>query len=195
MPPVANGLQAASPPQDAMPGDLPERIRRRYLADRRGGPGVGYYVDAITSTPAFRDTGRRLTAARSDPHVIRDLVAIARHRGWSEVQVTGEPGFRREIWMEGRRRGLDVQGYRPTERDRQALDRATRQAQSKTPPALAPATPLAIVETVVRSRIVEPAVRARIMAAARERLVQWLERGARLDEGRGLPKRSIDRSR
>src|SRR3546814_14348209 len=62
--------------------------------------------------------------------VVRDLVAIARHRGWSHVHVTGSETFRRAAWLEASRQGLAVRGYRPTERDLQKLDRGRRDASS-----------------------------------------------------------------
>jgi hypothetical protein len=38
-----------------------------------------------------------------------------------------------------------------------------------------------VVETVVRSRVVEPAEQFRILAVARQRLAGWLERGATVE--------------
>lgn len=48
-------------------GDVPERIRRRYLASDRHGPGVGFYIDANIDRPVFRDAGGRLSTDRNDP--------------------------------------------------------------------------------------------------------------------------------
>lgn len=164
-------------------GDVPDALRRRYLTDPRGGRGLGFYTDALTITPAFRDQGRRLTALRNDPQVIRDLVAIARHRGWSAVRVSGETGFRREIWLTASLGGLAVAGYRPSARDLQALERLQPRHPEHPDGAGTPMPPeasrrLAEIEAVVRSRIVEPATQARLMAGARQRIAAWLERGA-----------------
>lgn len=38
-----------------------------------------------------------------------------------------------------------------------------------------------VVEAVVRDRIDDPSARDRILAAARERIADWLERGARFE--------------
>ena len=159
-------------------------------------------MDTTVTVAAFRDHGRVLTASRTEPQVVRDLVAIARHRGWTTVRVDGADDFRRETWLTARAAGLEVRGYRPTERDRQALDRrvAARPAQPTPAPyreraGLAdpgPRTRLQIVETVVRNRIVEPADQNRILAAARGRIADWLERGARFDP---LPDRKRDPDR
>lgn len=171
-------------------GDVPDRIRRRYLTDERNGPGLGYYVDATARTAAFRDQGRRLSTDRNDPNVVRDLVAIAQHRGWSRIDVRGATAFRREMWIVARAAGLEVRGYTPTDRDLHDLARRAERARTtaeherhgaaeQKPPGLGPTTRLKIVEAVVKDRIVEPAVQARILADARGRIADWLERGAR----------------
>jgi hypothetical protein len=186
-----NLVDAAVASPSATRGDVPERLRRRYLTDEHNGPGLGFYVDASIPSPAFRDQGDRLSTDRNDPNVIRDLVAIAQHRGWTIISVRGQTAFRRETWLTARSAGLEVLGYRPTERDMQDLARRTERTRNATadrnPKPRAspdPATPgasarLKIVEAVVRDRIVEPAVQARILITARSRIADWLERGAR----------------
>lgn len=174
------------------PGDLPERIHRRYFTTTKLGAPFAFYTDARSKAPAFRDHGGRLSTDRNDPAIIRDLVAIAKHRDWATIAVRGQTDFRREVWITARSAGLDVRGYQPSERDLQDLTRRNgRQPRSEEPQPERPeiATPLAagagsatrlkIVDAVVRDRIVEPAVQARILAAARERIADWLERGAR----------------
>lgn len=161
------------------PGDVPEAVRRRYVTESRDGPGVGFYLDARDDAAAFRDQGRRLSTDRHDPHVVRDLVAIAQHRGWTTISVRGQTEFRREVYLLARAAGLEVRGYRPTERDRQQAERRSR-APAKAPELLRDDAQarLRVVEAVVRDRIVEPSEQARILAAARTRLATWLERGA-----------------
>src|SRR3546814_17797378 len=59
-------------------------------------------------------------------------------RSWSHVHVTGSETFRRAAWLEASRQGLEVRGYRPSERDLQALDRVRRDASRNS---IAPALP------------------------------------------------------
>ena len=200
-----NRLEAAGVAQGGNRGDVPDRIRRRYFTDVRGGPGLGFYTDAAVQTAAFRDTGRRLSTDRNDPHVIRDLVAIARHRGWTAIEVRGQASFRREAWFVAQAEGLQVKGYRPTERDTQRLERHRERRPPRdrdaVPPdrqpimARGPQTRLEIVESVVRDRVADPAAQARILATARHRLADWLERGARFDSMPVQNLKSRDRSR
>lgn len=169
------------------PGDVPEQVRRRYLTESRNGPGLGFYADARSQAAVFRDQGRRLTTDRNDPHVVRDLVAIAQHRGWSTISVRGHSEFRREAWLIARAAGLEVRGYRPTERDQQHAERSGAHASAKDSPSPDVQARLRVVESVVRSRVVEPSEQARILSAARSRLGHWLERGAtfgRVDRAR-----------
>ncbi|MGH6911291.1 MAG: LPD7 domain-containing protein [Phenylobacterium sp.] len=199
-PSASNSLKATGRHSTAK-GDVPEDLQRRYFVDGRGGPGLGFYVDATVPTPAFRDRGDRLVTSRTDPHVIRHLTAIARHRGWTKVTLGGEPAFRREAWLAARAEGLEVRGYTPTERDLQDLERRrererrreawetlgrdleTRRANPDPNRHRAqPAAPLKTVEAVVASRIVDPAIQYRLLEQARARVAGWLERGGRFDE-------------
>lgn len=189
-------------------GDVPDAIRRRYYTDDRGGPGRGYYVDASIARPAFRDRGDHLAAERADPNAIRDMTEIARHRGWQIVTVKGSTEFRREAWLAGRQAGLEVLGYRPTERDLQELlHRRERQERGNLRAMLHPerdedrrqranglrdevrarredrrgGAQMRVVEAVVRSRVQDDDGQRRILDRARARIADWLERGANFE--------------
>jgi hypothetical protein len=190
----ANAMSSAARGRSVVAGDVPETLGRRYFTDGRGGAGLGFYVDARVQTPAFRDRGRRLETGRNDPNAIRDMVAIARHREWQIVSVRGTAEFRREAWLVARAAGIEVRGYQATERDMQELERRRAAEQrrkvlelrsSPDAPERAHASDAArasmrVVETVVRSRLVERSAQERILTAARERLTRLLEQGVRI---------------
>jgi hypothetical protein len=176
-------------------GDVPSPLLRRYYLDERGGPGLGFYADAQIKTATFRDLGARLVTPRSDPNAIRDMAAVAQHRGWTVVVVHGEADFRREAWLTASALGLEVRGYQPTERDRQELERrqaalARQAARAEARPgredrdakanAAAGRTNMRIVEAVVRSRVGDRPAQDRILSAARDRLASLLEQGVRV---------------
>ncbi|OJW60460.1 MAG: DNA transfer protein [Sphingomonadales bacterium 63-6] len=116
-------------PRSISAGDIPEPLQKRYFSSTGKWSGEpAYFTTAQTKEPAFRDQGRRLVTSSESEEVVRDLVAIARHRGWSHVHVTGSETFRRAAWLEANRQGLEVRGYRPSERDLQELDRIRREA-------------------------------------------------------------------
>lgn len=196
-PAAPNTLSSGVRGRSTTEGDVPERLRRRYYVDGRGGAGLGFYVDANVKAPAFRDRGRQLVAARPDPNAVRDMIAIAQHRGWSIVVARGAVGFRREAWLAGRTAGIEVHGHRPTERDIQELDRrvAARERsererdgerfrhrdQRSNREGPGAQSRLQVVDAVVRARVAEPFTQRRIISAARERIAAWLQRGARFE--------------
>lgn len=168
-------------------GDVPDPIRRRYYLEERDGPGLGFYTDARIPAPAFRDLGAKLVSRRADPNAIRDMVNVAQHRGWTSVIVRGEPEFRREAWLAAMALGIEARGYAPTDRDRQELERRSGKSVSKAMPEPAEARRrkpgdalLGVVEAVVRTRIQDGFAQDRVLEAARERIADWLERGASL---------------
>lgn len=200
--PPPNTLTTTTKGRSIVEGDVPDALRRRYYVDGRGGAGLGFYADAKIAKPAFRDRGRHLVAERSDPTTIRDMTIIAQHRGWTIVMARGSSSFRREAWLVGRAAGIEVRGYRPTERDVQELDRridrrivaeSRRQRQrggqsdagrgnserGNAGADEAARSRLRVVEAVVRSRVVDRPAQERILAAARERVAAWLEQGGR----------------
>ena len=92
-------------------GDLPEAVRKRYYADKAKWSGEpAFFTSAEMKDPAFRDQGRRLVTATESQEVVKDLVAIAQHRGWERIHVTGTEAFRRSVWLEAGQKGLEVRG-------------------------------------------------------------------------------------
>jgi hypothetical protein len=106
---------------------LPDRIRRKYyvvtIAPGKDGPDgeARLYADERGEYLAFKVTDDRLVTRLAAAEVIRDMVSVAEHRQWASLQVRGSGEFRREAWLEAGARGLEVQGYQPTELDRQTL--------------------------------------------------------------------------
>lgn len=143
-------------------GDVPQSLMDRYLIERdlRGRP-ARFYRDHRTPDPAFRDAGRRLSANRAYPDTVADMLKVAQHRGWSRLKVTGEEAFRREVWVQARAMGLEVQGYRPRRRDREAagLPHGWAQLEHR----------LRMASTVVRTLIADPEAQQRLIAHAAAR--------------------------
>lgn len=106
---------------------LPDRIRRKYyvVANEPGKDGpdgkARLYADERGEYLAFKITEDRLVTRLAAADVIRDMVSVAQHRRWDALHVRGSSEFRREAWLEASARGMEVQGYQPTELDRQTL--------------------------------------------------------------------------
>ena len=207
-PKAQDSLSPAEKDRSVVQGDVPDALKRRYYTDDRGEDGLGFYADARILAPAFRDRGRELVTARLDPNAIRDMTAIAQHRGWTNVQARGAAEFRREAWLAGRSIGLEVRGYRPTERDLQELNRRQAQAQRaedrrevrnerrgerrdraaderevrrERREDTGARSQLRVIDAVVRARVADPERQERIMASARNRIADALKRGTRFD--------------
>src|SRR3546814_15962678 len=73
--------------QASSPDEIPDALRKRYFSTTSKWSGEpAYFTSAQAKEPAFLDQGRRLITSSESDEVVRDLVAIARHRGWSHVQ-------------------------------------------------------------------------------------------------------------
>jgi hypothetical protein len=106
---------------------LPDRIRRKYyvVANEPGKEGADgqarLYADERGEYLAFKVTEDRLVTRLAAAEVVRDMVSVAQHRHWESLQVRGSAEFRREAWLEAGARGMEVQGYQPTDLDRRTL--------------------------------------------------------------------------
>ncbi|MBS7545511.1 LPD7 domain-containing protein [Ancylobacter oerskovii] len=120
-----NQLRDQSAFADAAAKDklVPEDVATRYRQDGQK------YLDANDPKKvAFVDKGNRLQTTRTfDDKAVEDMVATADARGWTELKVSGDEGFRRKAWVEATARGIDVKGYEPTEKDKLRADQLAKQ--------------------------------------------------------------------
>jgi hypothetical protein len=171
-------------------GDVPAQLLDRYLIERdRQGRPERYYRDHKTADPSFRDHGRALSSHQAYPDSVAAMLRIAQHRGWSNIKVTGDDAFRREVWVQARTLGLEVAGYRPTERDRQAANEPAqpdteRDASRQKPPSRDEIKRrLEMAAVVVRTLIADPAAQTRLMERA------WARVRPEADRARDKPER------
>jgi hypothetical protein len=99
------------------------------LGERFTIKGDDYRFKADPSRIAFKDRGNWLSSHMDHAFVVRGMVDAAEAKGWSTLNVRGTEDFRRQAWMEGSLRGLEVKGYNPTIEDRQRLEQRQKQAQ------------------------------------------------------------------
>ena len=106
---------------------IPDAVAQRFLRveDRY------YFPDR---TLAFTDRGTKLKAETHNLEVIRSLVAIAEARDWQAITVTGTEEFRSEVWREASLRGIEVHGYRASDVEIAALQRAAERSRGTNPP-------------------------------------------------------------
>lgn len=187
---IAPSPAAGKPQRSRTKGDAPTTIMDRYLIERdRQGRPERFYRDHRATDPVFRDEGRRLVSLQAYPDTVADMMKIAQHRGWTQVRVSGDENFKREAWIQGQALGLEIKGYRPRERDRQAAG----EPASHPTPERATTTPKPTMEArlkaasiVVRRLIDDPAARERLMERAVARVAREI--------GRDRPSASRERS-
>ncbi len=115
-----------TPPTTIDSDGVPERIRRKYYVvstdvGKNGAHDARIYADERGEYLAFKVTEDRLVTRLAAAEIIRDMVSVAQHRQWEAVDLRGSAEFRREAWLEASTRGIEVQGYQPTELDQEAL--------------------------------------------------------------------------
>lgn len=143
-------------------GDVPDAVMDRYLVERDlRGRAERFYRDHRADQPQFRDRGGALSTDHAYPDAVADMLRIAQHRGWSRIKVSGDEAFRREVWIQAGRLGLEVSGHRPRDRDHQAagVPRADRDLPDR----------LARAAVVVARLMPDPAAQARLIERALNR--------------------------
>jgi len=106
------------------PLDTPASYHERFVVTKQGDKQE-FYRNYNDERPAFVDEGTNLSTKACDKATALDMVNLAAHRGWESMKVTGPQDFRREVWIEGAAKGIEVEGYKPTERD---IEEAARRA-------------------------------------------------------------------
>lgn len=127
-------LHSASRPRSERPPAAaePEAIARSYYVEERGGERR-YYDDYQRKALAIRAGGAAISSRREDLNTVRAMLTLAEARGWTEVKVSGSATFRREAWIEAEARGLAVVGYKPTDPDRQEVERRRGERERSAP--------------------------------------------------------------
>lgn len=182
-------------------GEVPASILDRYLIERdRQGRPERFYRDHRAVDPMFKDEGKRLVTRQTYPDAVADMLKVAQHRGWTQVRVSGDEAFRREAWIQARTLGLDVKGYQPRDRDRQAAGEKAQQAPAAPDLTGAPSAPtvekrLKDAAVVVRRLITDPAAQARLIEHAYHRAREVMPTLARQSEADRSRAREGDRTR
>lgn len=113
-------VQEQAPPAQA--SKLPEHLSSRFFESK----GTYYFPDR---SPAFAEKDGKLTMRTKEinPEVVKAFVSIAEDRGWKGIKVKGTKEFRQAVWLEAARRGLEVNGYTPTETEKAWAEKHAKQ--------------------------------------------------------------------
>ena len=127
---VAVAVPPEGPQPSAKKGDAkaaayttePESIAKSYYVEERGGERR-YYDDYQRKSLAIRSDAGSISSKKEDLNTVRSMLDLAEARGWGEVKINGSADFKREMWIEAQARGLQTQGYKASDLDRQEADR------------------------------------------------------------------------
>jgi hypothetical protein len=189
---------------------LPAHLRRKYYVVDVDAQEARIYADRDGEYLLAKAGRDRLVTLVANLEIVRDLVAIAAHRGWERIELTGSIEFRREAWLAASARGIETKGYEPSELDRAALakmqgriehgqkqsfgrDRSGVEASARRSLSTEhnsnggaddrnARSHLALIERIAFAAFPKDAeARKRILDAARERMAHHRRRGARFD--------------
>jgi Large polyvalent protein-associated domain 7 len=97
---------------------VPDSVHERFIQ-------IGDHFYFPDGTEAFRREQNRLTTRSENAIVIQSMVAVAREESAKGVvEVGGTDFFKKEAWFAASLAGLRVEGYQPTEFERERLVRA-----------------------------------------------------------------------
>ena len=168
-------------PRSTAKGDMPAAVLNRYLVERdRQGRAEQFFRDHRAKEPIFRYKGRSLIATQTYPDAVADMLKVAQHRGWSKIRVAGDESFRREVWVQAKSLGMDVTGYRPRQRDRQAGGEVQERQQETAPARVQVGRTVddrvKIASAVIRALVTDPQAQGRLIERAWTRATAHLER-------------------
>mgnify|MGYP000456974727 CR=1 FL=1 len=124
---------------------IPEELNNKYVISGDEDKGKYYFKDK-PDQEAFRDKGSKLITKSTASAVAKSMVALAESKQWETIKLTGSDKFKREVWMEAKLRGLEVNGYKPSKQDLQNLE----DRQNKIENATTNVTKKAVVNTAVK---------------------------------------------
>jgi hypothetical protein len=94
-----------------------EQVHTRFLV-----AGMAYSFKDQPDKVAFKDKGDRMVTSTNDDRVAKAMAELSEAKGWSAIHVKGHKDFRKQVWLEASLRGINVNGYKPTDQDRMLLE-------------------------------------------------------------------------
>ncbi len=111
---------------------IPEELNAKYVIDGDNQKGKYYFKDK-PEVEAFRDKGTKLITKSSATSVAKSMVTLAETKQWETIKLSGSEKFRREVWMEAKLRGMEVEGYKPSEQDIQNIENRLNKIENAAP--------------------------------------------------------------
>ncbi|MCO6525504.1 LPD7 domain-containing protein [Snodgrassella sp.] len=113
-----NQTQASSASEKKQPiTDLKYKAPPDHLADRYIVANGQYLSIKNGTTVLFEDKGRKISTARADAQTIRDMLEVAKSKGWDSIKLSGTPEFKSMMYVAAESQGIRTRGYKPTPAD------------------------------------------------------------------------------
>lgn len=84
-----------------------------------------YFADYQQKTEVMRSHENRISSKKDDGQTVSAMMDLAESKGWDRIKLTGTTDFKREAWVQAQARGLETEGYKPKNTDKQELARRT----------------------------------------------------------------------
>ncbi|MBS0174289.1 MAG: hypothetical protein JSR64_09670 [Nitrospira sp.] len=127
---VLNEIRRLDNVQGPPDRSMPDTIAKHYVQD-----GNAYRSAYNQDKIEFIDRGSRLHAYNPvSTFTARALAETASERGWKSLEVTGKTSFQQSMYVEATTRGIEVQGYQPTAKDAEILQRRSDRKEAASNP-------------------------------------------------------------
>jgi len=90
-----------------------------------------YYSDYQQKQEVMRAQTNTITTKLDDRQTIGQMLDLAQARGWQTVKLRGTDAFEREAWVQAQARGMKAEGYKPTNTDKQEVERRWASAMDR----------------------------------------------------------------
>lgn len=105
--------------------DTPDSLKDRYITfeGRLLSPGRQYASPDSYRTVLFTDKGSKLTTAKSDLQTVKDMLEVAKHKGWDSIKIKGGKEFKSLMFVMAESQGIRTSGYSPKPEDLAMVER------------------------------------------------------------------------
>ena len=103
----------------------PESLQNRYITSegRLLSPSRQYASPDSYRTVLFTDKGNKLTTAKSDLQTVKDMLEVAKHKGWDSIKIKGSKEFKSLMFVMAESQGIRTSGYSPKPEDLAMVER------------------------------------------------------------------------
>lgn len=77
------------------------------------------------------DRGDSLKASHVTPESVELIIKISKQKDWDKINISGTKDFKRQVWMEASKEGIEVKGYSPSKEELKMLEKYMATNQNK----------------------------------------------------------------